>query len=162
MSVETDILSESTWDGYFMDMATFVSTKSKDRSMRCGTVIIGEGNCVLSTGYNGFPRGVDDYNEEYHKRPEKYAWTEHGERNAIYNAARNGVRLLGSKAYITGYPCVECARAIVQAGIVEIIVPTKETDPFFLMGRWDDWEESFAKARKILKAGNVRVGEYGV
>lgn len=150
------------WNEYFMEMATLVASKSKDQSMKCGTVIVGEGHTILTTGYNGFPRGVDDNNEEYHKRPEKYAWTEHGERNAIYNAARHGVRLLGSRAYITGYPCVECARAIVQSGIVEIIIPTKDTDPFFQRGRWGDWVESFEKAKQVLKAGRVVVTRYAV
>ena len=150
------------WDKYFMEMTTLVASKSKDRSMKCGTVVVGEGNTVLTTGYNGFPRGVDDNTEEYHKRPEKYAWTEHGERNAIYNAARNGVRLLGSRAYITGYPCVECARAIVQSGIIEIIVPDKDDDPFFKRGRWGDWTESFDKAKQVLWAGRVVVTRYAV
>lgn len=154
--------SENGWDDYFMKMVTLVASKSKDRSMKCATVIVGEGNTVLTTGYNGFPRGVDDDNEEYHKRPAKYAWTEHGERNAIYNAARNGVKLLESRAYITGYPCVDCARALVQSGVVEIIIPTKENDPFFKMGRWDDWEESFNNAKEIFKAGHIMVTEYGV
>ena len=161
-SVSAKLLSLSTWEGYFMDMATLVSSKSKDRSMQCGMVVVGEGNTVLATGYNGFPRGVDDYNEEYHKRPEKYVWTEHAERNTIYNAARNGAKLLGSKAYVNGHPCIECARAIVQAGIVEVTIPTKHNDPFYLQGRWTDWEESFSKAREIFKAGRVRVVEYGV
>jgi len=150
------------WIDYFMEMATLVASKSKDQSMKCGTVIVGEGHTILATGYNGFPRGVNDTNEAYHKRPEKYFWTEHGERNAIYNAARNGVKLLGSRAYITGYPCVECARAIVQAGIGEIIVPTKETDPFFKRGRWGDWTESFDKAKEVLWAGSVVVTRYAV
>ena len=145
-----------------MDMATFVSTKSKDRSMRCGAVLIGEGHTFLTSGYNGFPRGVDDYNEEYHKRPEKYAWTEHAERNAIYNAARNGIKLLGSTAYINVHPCIDCARALVQAGVVEVTIPTKHHDPFYTQGRWVDWEESFFKAREIFKAANVKVVEYGV
>ena len=150
------------WTEYFMEMATLVASKSKDQSMKCGTVIIGEGHTILTTGYNGFPRGVDDNNEAYHKRPEKYFWTEHGERNAIYNAARNGVKLLESRAYITGYPCVDCARALVQAGIKEIIVPTKETDPFFKRGRWDDWSKSFEKAKEVLLAGRVLVTRYAV
>ena len=162
MSVETDILSESTWDGYFMDMATFVSSKSKDRSLRCGTVLIGEGNCVLSTGYNGFPRGVDDYNEEYHKRPEKYIWTSHDAANAIFNAARNGIKLLGSRSYANAHPCHDCARALVQAGITEVIIPTKRADPFSRHGRWVDWEDSFTNARRIFKAGHVRVREHGI
>lgn len=155
-------MSEQTWDEYFMEITTVVASKSKDRSMKCGTTIIGEGHTILSTGCNGFPRGVDDNNEEYHKRPEKYFWTEHGERNAIYNAARNGIKLLGSHAYITGFPCVDCARAIVQAGIIEIIVPTKEYDPFFKAGRWSDWEKSFDKAKELLRAGGVTVTEYVV
>jgi len=154
---KVDMRSWDTWDTYFMDMVTLVASKSKDRSMKCGTVVVGEGNTILTTGYNGFPRGVDDDNEEYHKRPAKYAWTEHGERNAIYNAARNGIKLLDSRAYITGYPCVDCARAIVQAGITEIIIPTKKNDPFFKMGRWDDWAESFKQAEELLKAGKVMV-----
>ena len=162
MSVETNILGESTWEGYFMDMATFVSSKSKDRSMRCGTVVIGEGNTVLSTGYNGFPRGVDDYNEEYHKRPEKYIWTSHDAQNAVFNAARNGIKLLGSKAYSNAHPCHDCARALVQAGIVEVTIPEKHDDPFYRHGRWTDWEESFSKAREIFKAAHVKVTEYGV
>ena len=145
-----------------MDMATLVSTKSKDRSMRCGTVLIGEGHCVLSTGYNGFPCGVDDYNEEYHKRPEKYIWTSHDAANAIFNAARNGIKTLGSKAYLSAHPCVDCARALVQAGIVEVTIPIKIHDPFHRHGRWLEWAESFYNARRIFEAANVKVVEYGV
>lgn len=147
-----------------MDMAYLVASKSKDRSMKCGCVIVGNGNALLSTGFNGFPRLCDDEKEERYQRPEKYNWTEHAERNAIYNAARNGIRLLLSRAYITGFPCVDCARGIVQAGIEEVIIPTKETDPFFLEQRWDDWAESFAKARTIMEEGHVIIREmsYGV
>ena len=161
-SVNRKMLSLSTWDGYFMDMATLVASKSKDQSIRCGTVIVGEGHTILSTGYNGFPRGVDDYNEVYHKRPEKYMWVIHDAQNAVFNAARNGTKLLGSRAYMNAHPCHDCARALVQSGIVEVTIPTKLEDPFYRHGRWEDWEESFAKAREIFKAGNVRVGEYGV
>ena len=145
-----------------MDMATLVSTKSKDRSMRCGTVLIGEGHCVVSTGYNGFPRGVDDYNEEYHKRPEKYIWTSHDAANAIFNAARHGIKTLGSKAYLNAHPCVDCARALVQAGIVEVTIPVRIHDPFHRQGRWLEWAESFYNARRIFEAANVKVIEYGV
>ena len=143
-------------------MVMFVASKSKDRSMQCGTVITGEGNTTLTTGYNGFPRGVDDDNEEYHERPEKYYWTEHSERNAIYNAARNGIKLYGSHAYINVHPCVDCARAFVQAGIKTVTIPIKKDDPFYKTGRWTDWEESFFKARELLKAGGVTIKEYAV
>ena len=148
------------WNEYFMEMATLVASKSKDTSMKCGTVIVGEGHTILATGYNGFPRGVDDTNGEHLERPEKYFWTEHSERNAIYNAARNGIKLLGANAYINAHPCVYCARALVQAGIKEIMIPTKHDDPFYKQERWTDWEESFNKARKLLRAGEIKVTEY--
>jgi dCMP deaminase len=158
----SEIGTPRDWDEYFMNMAEFVASKSKDRSGKIGTVLVGEGNTVLTTGYNGFPRGVDDENEEYHKRPEKYFWTEHSERNAIYNAARNGIKLYGAHAYSTAHPCVDCARAFVQAGIKEITIPTKHQDPFYKMGRWPDWEESFTKAREVLGAGGIKVRIYAV
>lgn len=161
-SVNDKLLSLSTWDGYFMDMATLVASKSKDRSIRCGTVIVGEGHTILSTGYNGFPRGVDDYNEDYHKRPEKYLWTSHDAQNAVFNAARNGIKLLHSRSYHNAHPCHDCARALVQAGIVEVTIPTNHDDLFDKKELRVDWKESCSKAREIFKAANVMVTEYGV
>lgn len=157
-------MSSQDWDQYFMKMAFLVASKSKDRSMKCGCVLVGEGHTVLTTGYNGFPRGIDDTVDDRHDRPEKYFWTEHAERNSIYNASRNGIKTLGSRAYITSFPCVDCGRALVQSGIASIVIPTKETDPFFNEGRWDDWAESFAKSKEILLRGGVVLMEilYGV
>ena len=151
-------MSES-WENYFMRMAYLVASKSKDTSMKCGCVIIGDGNSVLTTGYNGFPRMCNDKIESRYERPEKYAFTEHAERNAIYNAARNGIKLLNSAAYITGFPCVDCARALVQSGINTVCIPTKDTDPFFLESRWDDWAESFSYSRTIMNEGNILIRE---
>jgi len=110
------------WDYYFMKMAELVASKSKDRSTKVGCVIVGSANQdVRSTGYNGFCRYVDDDVEERHERPEKYLWTEHAERNAIYNAARNGVRTDNCIAYTTMFPCSDCARALIQSGIVRVV-----------------------------------------
>ena len=160
--MKIDMTSENGWDTYFMSMADLVATRSKDRSIKCGCVVVGEGNIVLSTGYNGFPRGSDDDNEELHKRPTKYVWTEHDARNAIYSAARNGTKLLDSRMYLTSHPCHDCARAISQAGIVEVIIHANNyalcEDKELRM----DWEESCANARDILKSGNVMVTEYGI
>lgn len=150
------------WDAYFMEMARLVASKSKDRSMKCGCVVVGEGDVVVSTGYNGFPRGVDDDNEEYHKRPAKYIWTSHDAANAVFNAARSGTKLLDSRAYLNAHPCVDCARALVQAGIIEVIIPMQADDPFTKLGRWDDWKESFGNARDIFEAGKVMVTEHGI
>lgn len=150
--------SELRWAAYFMEQATLVSSKSKDESMKVGCVLVNQNNTVISTGYNGFPRGVDEDEEpDRNKRPEKYNWTEHAERNAVYNAALNGVKTQYSKAYNTAHPCVECARALIQAGVIELWLPSKHNDPFYQAGRWADWEESLMKALEILKAAGVKV-----
>jgi dCMP deaminase len=107
------------WDEYFMGLANFAKLKSKDRSTQVGAVIVSKDNAILSIGYNGFPRGVNDDIEERHERPLKYQVTEHAERNSIYSAARNGVCLKDATIYITGggFACADCARGIIQAGI---------------------------------------------
>jgi dCMP deaminase len=111
----------ANWDRRFMELATQIAQWSKDRSTRVGCVIVGSDNEVRSTGYNGFPRGANDEPDERHARPLKYKWTEHAERNAIYNAARAGISVNGCRMYVPWFPCMDCARAIVQSGIVELI-----------------------------------------
>lgn len=95
--------------------------KSKDQSTKVGAVIVGPDNEIRSTGFNSPCRGIDDTRPEIHERPLKYSYFEHAERNAIYNAARIGVPLKGSRIFVTWCPCVDCARAIVQSGITEVI-----------------------------------------
>lgn len=124
LKIKDHLSSLRHWDDYFMGMASYVATKSKDRSTKVGAVIVSDPDrAVLSTGWNGFPRGVDDDIEARHERPSKYNWTEHAERNAIYNAARHGICLAGATIYITHFPCCDCARAITQSGIVEVVCP---------------------------------------
>jgi dCMP deaminase len=152
--------SELRWSAYFMEMAYLVASKSTDDSIKVGCVLATPMNTVGSTGYNGFPRGVDEKDEEHPERlvrPEKYDWTEHAERNCIYNAALNGVKTQHSTAYVTSHPCTHCARAFVQSGVVEVYVPTKKNDPFYENGRWDQWANEFAKGLEILKAAGVKV-----
>lgn len=88
------------WDAYFMSLCYMVSIKSKDQSTKYGAVIVGPDHEIRSTGYNSFPRGVNDNLSERQKRPEKYLWFEHAERNAIYNAARMGTPLNGTTLYV--------------------------------------------------------------
>jgi dCMP deaminase len=115
----------SDWDKHYLKMARLVSERSKDRSTKCGCVLV-RGNSIVSTGYNGFPRGTEDYdNEEKHERPEKYYWFEHAERNAIYNAARMGHSTSLCTAFVTGPPCVDCTRGMIQAGIQRVVIPVK-------------------------------------
>ena len=109
------------WTDYFLNIAEQIKLKSKDEKTQIGAIIVGEDNEVLSTGYNSFPRGLDDNVPERQERPEKYFWFEHAERNAIYNAARVGTRLKGSTIYLTaGLPCTDCARGIINSGIKKV------------------------------------------
>lgn len=136
------------WDRRFVELADHVSTWSKDRSTKVGAVIVGNNREVLSMGYNGFPREARDNIDARHERPLKYKWSEHAERNAIYNAARNGVRLEGSSIYLQWYPCCDCARAIAQSGIKKIVCHA----PDFNHPRWGD---DFKISSEILSESNV-------
>lgn len=138
------------WDARYLGVADLVSSWSKDRSTRVGCVIVGEAGQALSTGYNGFPRGVDDDAGERHERPAKYLWTEHAERNAIYNAARTGVPLAGSVMYLSWFPCADCARAVIQAGIAALVVRR--------MTREDTaWDVSLRVSEEMLGEAGVAV-----
>ena len=117
------------WDEYFFKMVDLVASKSKDKSTKVGAVIVGPDHRVVATGYNGFPMGVNDIMgckscvdlnliDKRYERPEKYYWTEHAERNAIYSAACNGIALGGCTMYTQSAPCADCARAIIQSGII--------------------------------------------
>lgn len=110
-----------TWDDKFMGLARHIATWSKDRSTKVGAVIVGPDREVRSLGYNGIPRDVIDDVEDRHKRPMKYMWTEHAERNAVYNAARHGTPLHGCIMYVTARPCCDCMRAIIQCGICRVV-----------------------------------------
>lgn len=139
------------WNEYFINMAMLVAKKSKDPSTKVGCVFVGKNNQVLSTGFNGFPRGIaedepetafDTKETEFGfidlpvkkkkliaarwERPIKYSYVEHAERNAIYNAARHGVSLDGAKVYMNFEPtcmCEACTRALIQVGVTEVIGP---------------------------------------
>ena len=144
------------WTEYFLQIAEVVKLKSKDQSTQIGAVIVGTDNEVLSTGYNSFPRGMDDSKQERQERPEKYFWMEHAERNAIYNAARIGVSLKNSIIYLTsGLPCMDCARGIVNSGIKTVyckqVCTTKNKDK---------WDESQKKSLELLRECDVDVIYY--
>ncbi|MBL1240246.1 MAG: dCMP deaminase [OCS116 cluster bacterium] len=121
--------SEKTqkWNRRFRVLCNHIASWSEDPHFKVGAVIVGFSNEIISTGYNGFPRGVDAGQEVRFNREsgEKFFWMEHAERNAIYNAARNGVRLQDCKIYINRFPCADCARAIIQTGITKISCPPK-------------------------------------
>lgn len=116
-----------SWDELFILQACLIAQKSKDPSTKVGCVIVGNDNAVLSMGFNSFAHGVDESIKERWKSPEKYHWIEHAERNAIFNAVRNGININGARAYLNyePKPCAECARALIQVGITEIVGPNR-------------------------------------
>ena len=111
------------WDEYFMSMCYLASTRSKDPDTKVGAVIVGENKQIISIGYNSFPRNCLD-EELPSERPEKYQYMEHAERNAIYNACLNGVSCAGGVMYVPFVPCCDCARAIIQCGIRDVVYDT--------------------------------------
>lgn len=142
------------WDRRWLDLADHVGQWSKDRSTKVGCVIVGSANQVLALGYNGFPRGSDDTVPTRHERPAKYRWTEHAERNAIYNAARTGTNLTGAALYVPWFPCIDCARGIVQAGITAVVTTVPENYEAEFLARW---AESFRVSYEILTESGVGI-----
>ena len=140
------------WDTYFLAMETLVAKKSKDPSTKVGAVIVGPEHEVRSTGYNGFPRGIDEYPPSRWERPEKYQWCEHAERNAIYNAAMMGTPLKGCTEYVQCTPCAPCGRALIQAGITEVVI-SKE-NPF---SDRSDWRDDIDFSLEMLKEAGVSI-----
>ena len=147
------IRDELSWDELFILQAVLISQKSKDPSTKVGCVIVNDDNVILSTGFNGFPRNINEHYENRWKRPEKYHWVEHAERNAIFNAARVGVALNGAKAYLNWEPkpCAECTRALIQAGIKEIIGPNRA-----FTGQGAGKHYSIEHAEEMLAEAGVR------
>ena len=143
-----------SWKKWHLGLANYVSGKSKDRSTKVGAVIVDDDNTVLATGFNSFPRGVNDDVDERHERPAKYMWTEHAERNAIYNAAR---QVLKGSTLVLQYapcPCTDCTRGVIQSGIKKIIVPKGAFFPG--IGKWD---ESLKVAKEMLDEAGVEIEE---
>lgn len=151
--MDTTKISLMDWKLYFLSIAEQVKLKSKDQNTQIGAVIVGEDNEILSTGYNSFPRGLDDNKNERQERPEKYFWFEHAERNAIYNAARVGTPLKNSSIYLTsGLPCMDCARGIVNSGIKKVYCKQTCTT-----NNKEMWEEQQKRSMVLLNECGVEV-----
>ena len=92
------------WHQRYIDLAKTTASWSKDPSRKIGAVIIGENNQIVSLGYNGFPRGIEDTEERLNDRETKYKYIVHAEMNAIYNAIHNNASTVGCSSYVTGLP----------------------------------------------------------
>lgn len=114
-----------TWDEYFMGIAKLSSLRSKDPNTQVGCCIVSDDNRILSVGYNGAPNGFDDdqfpWGREGKRLETKYMYVCHSELNAILNYRGNTMDMQGAKIYVRYFPCNECAKAIIQSGIKEVI-----------------------------------------
>jgi dCMP deaminase len=146
------------WDQLYMTMCYLIAMRSRDPSTHVGSVIIDADNVLVSTGYNSLPRHIEiDQNEKRTSREkgEKYYWIEHAERNAIYNAARRGTSLKGCKLYVPWTPCADCARAIIQTGISEVIIHKNGQD-FYDKNTNGKWVEEHKRTQEMfLEAGII-------
>ena len=118
------------WDTYFMGIAKLSAQRSKDPNTQVGACIVSEDKKILSVGYNGAPNGLDDENMPWDREGDflntKYAYVCHAELNAILN--NKGSDLRGAILYVDLFPCNECAKAIVQAGIKKVIYKSDKYD----------------------------------
>ena len=113
-------------------------------------MVVGEDREIRSTGFNGFPRGIEDDSGRLADRSQKYPLICHAEENAIMHAARIGVSLKGSSAYVTWPPCSRCARSLIQAGVSEIVYPAGVDIP-------ERWQEDFAISLGMMKEAGLSV-----
>lgn len=139
-----------TWDEFYLALADFMANRSKDSSTKIGAVIVKD-NSIISVGYNGFPRGFNDNVEARHERPAKYSYTEHGERNAIFSAARAGIALAGATMYTQGVPCADCSRAVIQSGIIRVVCRK------YPLENKPQWQQSCRLGKEMLEETGVEV-----
>ena len=134
------------WDEYFMGVSLLAAMRSKDPNTQVGACIVDGDNRILSTGYNGFPYGCSDDEFPWERTGErndtKYPFVVHAELNAILNA--RGKNLSGAKIYVDLFPCNECAKAIIQSGIKEII---------YLSDKYAETDSTIASKRMLTSAG---------
>ena len=140
------------WDEYFMGVALLAAQRSKDPSTQVGACIIDSDRRILSTGYNGFPKGCSDdefpWNRDESLGETKYQYVVHAELNAILNAS--GKKLAGATVYVGLFPCNECTKAIIQSGISEVV---------YLSDKYHH-TASMEASRKMLDAAGVKYEQY--
>ena len=134
---------DTKWKKRFLKLSKEIAEWSKDPSTKVGALII------ISTGYNGFPRGIEDTEERLNNRELKYKFILHAEMNCIMNALYNGRSVKDCILFVHGLPpCSECTKSIIQAGIKKVITDSKATD---------NWKESSKLSLEMLKEANVEI-----
>ena len=141
-----------SWDEYFMGIAVLSSLRSKDPNTKVGSCIVDQNHKVVSIGYNGMPRGIDEDKVSWNKGEgldSKYLYVCHAEFNAILNS-RDGTALNGCTLYVTLFPCNECTKAIIQTGIKEVV---------YYSNKYEHTTETQASL-KMLQLAGIKVRHY--
>ena len=143
-------LMDSKWDKRFMRVAREISSWSKDPSKQIGAVAVNSDRRILATGYNGFPKGIEDIPARYEDRTIKYDLVVHAEMNCIYNATFSGISLKDSTMYVWGLPvCHDCAKGIIQVGINRIVIGMLDSP--------QKWLDSFEKSRRMFDEADIAI-----
>ena len=144
-------MSKPHWHTRFLELAHHVSRWSKDPSTKCGSVIVDDYGTVISQGYNGFPRGMDDSLEKYDDREYKYDHIIHAEMNAVINARQ---AIDGTTVYVWPMlPCIRCSVILAQSHIKCVVSRRLPQD---LVERWG---ESIEKSKKVFEELGITVIE---
>lgn len=141
-----------TWDEYFMGVAKLSAKRSKDPNTQVGCCIVNEDKRIVAVGYNGMPRGCEDNEYPWNVREgllhnTKYAYVVHAELNAILNAT---TQLKNCTLYVTLFPCNECAKAIIQSGIKEIVYEDNKYE-----GKDFD-----LASKKMMQSANIKLRQF--
>ncbi|KAI8111759.1 hypothetical protein M9435_004258 [Picochlorum sp. BPE23] len=156
-----------SWDDYFMAVAYLSSQRSKDPNKQVGACIVDQNNVICGIGYNGFPRGCPDsklpwakLSRNGSKLDTKYPYVCHAEMNAILN--KNGASVVGSKVYVTMFPCNECAKLMIQAGIAEIIFHEDKAQPKAETPGTGKFRlaDQYAASKKLLALAGVKIRQH--
>lgn len=142
-----------SWDEYFMGVSLLSSMRSKDPNTQVGACIVGEDNKIVSVGYNGFPRGCNDDDFPWERSGDnanetKYPFVCHAELNAILNAG--GHNLSGCRIFVALFPCNECAKAIIQSGIKEVV---------YISDKYADTDTTIA-SKRMLEAAGIKLTKF--
>lgn len=142
-------MTYTDWDYRFLELAKHISTWSKDPSTQVGAVAVRDRR-ILATGYNGFPRGIEDSPERLADRQQKLLRTVHAEANVVAQASLHGVSLEGASIYIWPFlPCSSCCTLLIQAGIQRVVVPSLEIP--------ERWLVSFTTSVGMLQEAGMRL-----
>ena len=150
ISITKDQLSK--WDVRFLELAEHISNWSKDPSTKVGSVIVSPDRRVLSMGYNGFPRGVEDTVDRLIDREIKLRYVSHAERNALDNVDQS---LRGCILYCTLQPCSECTKSIIQKGIIKVVFYLNNEKQFYL-DEFNKYSYNMFKESKVEVLGVVK------